>query len=222
MRYGKLCLWIGLVLSVWAGGGCGKKAGSQMDTGRFEGSVYRNDYLALTVTLPADWHVQDQQSVKDSFETGEKVMAGSNDNMRAALQAASSKTFNLVTVFKYPMGSPVAYNPQFNCVAEGVSHLPGIQTGGDYLFHVRRLLESGQMKFTFPREVYIETLSGVEFHVLTAQLALMPTKIVTNEYIATVRKGYTLLFILSYTTDEERTELRNILSTISLAPLAKQ
>ncbi len=31
------------------------------------------------------------------------------------------------------------------------------------------------MKFSFPREVYIETLAGVEFHVLTAELALLPT-----------------------------------------------
>ncbi len=44
----------------------------------------------------------------------------------------------------------------------------------------------------------------------------------TNEYFATVRKGYALVLILSYTTEEERTELRNILSTMTLSPLAKQ
>ncbi len=221
MRYGVLYLWIVLATSVLFGLGCGKKAGDQMDAGRLEGSVYHNDYLGLGITLPADWHIQDPQSVQEGVETGEKIIAGRNENMRVAMEAGKSKTVNLVTAFKHPMGAPVAYNPQINCVAEDVSHLPGIQTGGDYLFHARRLLESGQMKFSFPRDVYIETFSGVEFHVLTAELALLPTKVVTNEYYATVRKGYTLLFILSYSTPEERTELRNILTAMTLTSLAK-
>lgn len=221
MRYGGFCLWMVLALGAWAGGGCGKKVGEQMNAGRFEGSVYRNDYLGLVITLPADWHIQDPESVREGVRTGEKIIAGGNENMLAAMEANQSKTLNLVSAFKFPMGAPVAYNPQFNCVAENVSHLPGIQTGGDYLFHAKRNLESSQMRFSFPRDMYVETLAGVEFHVLTARLALLPTKIITNEYLATVRKGHTLLFILSYSTDEERTELRNILGTMTLSPMAK-
>ena len=114
------------------------------------------------------------------------------------------------------MGPPVPYNPTITCVAEGVSHLPGIKTGGDYLFHAKRLLEAGQMKFTFPREVYTETLAGVEFHVLTAELALLPTNLMKQEYFATIRKGYTLLLIISYSTEEEKAQVRDILDTLRL------
>ncbi len=112
MRYGRLCLCIVLALGGLVECGCGKKAGEQMDAGRFEGPVYHNDYLGLTITLPSDWHVQDPQTAQQGMRTGEKIMAGSNENMRAALEAVESQTLNLVTAFKYPMGSPVAYNPQ--------------------------------------------------------------------------------------------------------------
>ena len=174
MRYGGMGLWIVAGLCVLAGG-CGKKASEQMNAGRFEGPVYHNDYLGLTITIPSAWSIQDTETARERMRTGEKVMAGSNENMQATLAANESRTLNLVTASKYADGTPVAYNPRIQCVAEGISHLPGLKTGGDYLYHAKRWLESGQMKFSFPREVYTETLAGVEFHVLTAELPLLPT-----------------------------------------------
>lgn len=222
MRYGGICLWMMIGLCVLADAGCGKKAPEQMDAGRFEGPVYHNDYLGMTITIPSGWSVQDSQTAKERMRTGSKIMAGSNENMQATLAANESRTVNLVTATRYPEGTPVAFNPRIQCIAEGVSHLPGIKTGGDYLFHAKRWLEAGQMKFSFPREVYTETLAGVEFHVLPAELPLMPTTVMKNEYLAAVRKGYTLLLILSYSTEQEKAELRGILDTLTLAPPARR
>jgi hypothetical protein len=196
-------------------GGCGKKAPEQMDAGRFEGSVYHNDYLGFTITLPSGWSVQDPQMTQQMVRTGEQIIAGHDENMKAALEASQSRNFNLFTAFQHPLGSPVPYNPSLNVVAESVAHAPGIKTGADYLFHARRLLESGRMKFAFPREVYAETLAGAEFHVMTTEVSVPPTQSVKQEYLATVRKGYVLLLILSYSTDEERAALHGILNTVT-------
>jgi hypothetical protein len=49
-------------------------------------------------------------------------------------------------------------------------NLPGIQTGADYLFHAKRMLQAGSLRFSFPREVYVQTVAGVEFHVLATEL----------------------------------------------------
>ena len=217
MRYGKSCSWIVIGLCVFAGGGCGKKASQQIGHGRFDGPVYHNDYLAFEITIPAEWSIQDRETARKMMRTGEKMMAGGDADVQAALEAGESRTVNLFTAFKYPYGSPVEHNPSINCVAEGVSHLPGIRTGGDYLFHAKRLLQAGQVRFAFPREVYTETVGGVEFHVLAAEL-LLPTKTVKQEYFATVRKGYTLLLILAYSTDEEKAALRSILDTVKFTP----
>ncbi len=221
MRNGKTCLWVVAGLWVVMCSGCGKKAAEQMDVGRFEGSVYHNDYLGLTITLPSQWSVQDPQMTQQMVRTGEQIIAGNDENLKAAFEASQSRNFNLFTAFQHPLGSPVPYNPSLNVVAESVAHAPGLKTGADYLFHARRLLESGRMQFAFPREVYAETLAGVEFHVMTTEVSVPPVESVKQEYLATVRKGYVLLLILSYSTDEERTALYDILGTMTLTPQAK-
>jgi len=218
MRYGGICLGIVLALSVLTGG-CGKKPGAEMDGGRFEGSVYHNDYLGLTVTLPPEWSVQDRELPKQTSRPGGQMLAGGSESMQTTLKEGEQRTIPLFNVFKFLPGSPVPDNPYIYACAENMSAYPGIQTGGDYLFHARRVLEAGQFKFSFPREVYVETLAGVPFHVMTTELVIPPAGKMMQEYFATVRKGYALVFTLSYWTPEERTELRNALNTKTLTPL---
>jgi hypothetical protein len=221
MRYGEICLWIVVGSCVLAGGGCGKEPSAQMDSGRFEGSVYRNDYLGMTIAIPSDWSIQDLQITRQMARTGERMIAGNDENMQAALEAGESRTVNLFNVFKHPPGSPVPYNPNIYAVAENISHSPGTQTGGDYLFHARRLLEAGRMEFSFPREVYTETLAGAEFHVMSVELTVPPAGKMMQEYFAIVRKGHVLVFILSFSNVEEKAELREVLDTMTLASQAK-
>ena len=213
MRYGNSCFWIATGLCLIACG-CGKKAGQEMDAGRFEGRVYHNDYLGFQIAIPAEWTIQDPEVARQMMRAGQKFVAGGDENVQAILEAAESRTVSLVTAFQYPQGAPVESNPNISCVAEGVAHLPGIKTGGDYLFHLRRTLQGGSLRFAFPREVYTEVVGGLEFHVLATELVVSPTKVVKNEYFATVRRGYTLLLILKYSTDEERQMLRDILATV--------
>jgi hypothetical protein len=219
MRYGGICFSIVVGLCVLAGG-CGKKPPEQMNSGRFEGSVYHNDYLGMTITIPSEWTIQDLKTTQQIARTGERMIAGSNENMRATMEARQSQTTNLFNVFKHAPGSPVPYNPSIYAVAEDISLFPGIKTGGDYLYHARRLLESGQMEFSFPRDVAIETLAGVEFHVMNVEMKVPPSGKVMQEYFATVRKGYAVVLILSFTNEQERAELRNVLNTATFAPQA--
>ncbi len=216
MQYGRACLWIAVGLCLITAVGCGKKPGRQMDVGRFEGQVYHNDYLGFEIAIPAGWTIQDPETARKMMQTGARVAAGGDENIQAALEAGASRTFNLFTAFEYPQGAPVESNPYINCVAEGVAHLPGIQTGGDYLFHVKRALQAGALRFAYPRDVYSETVAGVEFYILMTELALPPARVVKNDYYVAIRRGYALLLILKYSTDEEKAALLDILKTAKL------
>ena len=57
--------------------------------------------------------------------------------------------------------------------------------------------------------------------VMVAELDVPPAGKVTQEYFATVRKGHALMFTLSYLTEEQKTELRGILGTLTLAAQAQ-
>ena len=226
MRRDRIRLSIAAGLCVLVPLGCAKKTPEQaretveqIDGGTFEESMYRNKYLGFRLWIPPDWSIQDQQVQKQITATGVQIVAGDNKNMQAVLRAGEAQTINLLMAFKHPPGAPVAFNAVIACVAAPVSHLPGIRTGGDYLFHTRRLLEAGQLKYSFPREVHVETVGGVEVYVMPTEIALSPQIVVEQYHYATIRKGYALTLILSYATKEDGSELHHMLETMAFAPL---
>jgi len=154
--------------------GCGKKASDEIDYGAVKDSVYHNEYFGLNLTLPSEWSVQDQQIRQRVAATGVKMIAGDDKNFRAALKASEQQTVDLLMAFQHPLGSPVAYNPSITCVAERVRDMPGIVRGKDYLFHAKKLMESGQMKLQFPKDISTAKLDGVDFDVMQVLMTVGP------------------------------------------------
>jgi len=233
MRHDRICLWIAAALCTLVPLGCAKRTadqtektgeqaketGEQIDGGTFEGSMYRNKYLGFRLWIPPEWSIQDRQAQKQITDKGVQIVAGDNKNMQVVLRAGEAQAIHLLMAFRHPPGAPVAFNASIAGTAVSVSHLPGIRTGGDYLFHTRRLLEASQLKHSFPREVHVETIGGVEFHVMPTEVALSPQIVVEQYHYATIRKGYAITLILSYATKEDGNELYHILETMALAPL---
>lgn len=211
MWRGRLRLLCALALCAMSFG-CQEKVVDEIGFGAVEDGVYRNKYFGMAVAIPSGWSIQDRKSTDAIAEIGEKAIAGDDENMQAVLKAGDIRTLYLLTVFRHPLGTPVEFNPSIICVAERIRHMPGIKRGSDYLFHARKLLEAGQMKFTFPGEVYPETIGGVEFDVLEVHTSL-PTGTVKQKYYATVIKGYALNLILSFGTEEEESALDAILGS---------
>jgi hypothetical protein len=194
--------------------GCGKKASDEIDFGTFNNSVYTNNYFGLTVTIPADWSIQDQEAQRRLMKLGGNMLAGDDKNLKSLVKASELKTVNLFAAFKYPMGTPVTFNPSVMALAEKVSQLPGIKRGKDYLFFVRQTLESGQMQVSFPKDIYTERLGGVDFDVMDLELSIRGIT-VKQKYYMTIMKGYALGFIVSFTNDEEESSDQKILNTVT-------
>ena len=194
--------------------GCEKKASDEIDFGTFHDSVYWNKYFGLTLTVPSEWSIQDQDSIQRFEKIGHKIVVGEDRNLKTAVKASELLTVNLLVVFKHPVSTPVPYNPNITCVAERVRHAPGIKRGKDYLFHFRKRLESSQMDFSFPRDISAEELGGADFDVMYVEMALAGMT-VRSKYYATVAKGYVLLFAVSFTTEEEEAALQSILESVA-------
>lgn len=103
-------------------------ASDRMDYGSIEDFVYRNNYLGMSLPIPGDWQVQGEAVVKQLMESGKEALAGDDQNFKASLEAADQNSLVLLTIFRYPLGTQVAYNPGMVWVAEKVSLYPGIQT----------------------------------------------------------------------------------------------
>ena len=164
-----------------------KKASDEMDFGTFEGSLYCNEYFGMTITIPSGWSIQDKQGREQLMRTGRKIISGDDKNLDAMLKASESEIINLFAAFKHPFGAPVQYNPSITCAGERISRAPGIRSGKDYLFHVKKLLQSGQIKWSFPKKLYSELLGGIEFDVMSVELTT-PMITVKQEHYATIIK----------------------------------
>src|SRR5208283_4463560 len=72
--------------------GCGKKASDEIDFGTFNNSVYKNNYFGLTVTVPADWSIQDQEAQRRIMKLGGNMLAGEDKNLKSLMKAGELKT----------------------------------------------------------------------------------------------------------------------------------
>lgn len=194
-------------------GGCQKEIPEEIDTGAFTGSVYRNDYFGMTITIPPDWNIQEKQAMQTLKNLGKNAIKD-DKNLKAVMQASEPRTVNLFAVFKHPLGSPVPFNPSFICLAERVDHFPGIKRGKDYHYHTRKILESSQMRVQFPIEITAETIGRVEFDVLYSETSFGANLIKQKQYAAVI-KGYVLLLVITFVEEDQETALKEILKKLT-------
>lgn len=205
-----ITITIGLLLLITA---CDFKPEADIDYGTITNNIYSNNYFDISINIPDSWFVQSQAAQKALMETGSNLIAGDDKTLKSVLKESEKQTVNLFSAFKFEPGAPVNFNPSIISVAERVSHMPGIKKGSDYLFHAKKLLESGQMNYEFPNNLYTKELSGLSFDVMPAQITVNNIT-VYQDYHVVKAKDYALAFILSYSTDSEKRELDDILNKL--------
>ncbi|MCU7846157.1 MAG: hypothetical protein KZQ93_20160 [Candidatus Thiodiazotropha sp. (ex Monitilora ramsayi)] len=189
--------------------GCAKQPEEEVGYGVLENGHYTNSYFNMSVQVPKTWFVQSKAAQKELTEAGTSLLAGKNDNLKAILEESDKQSVTLLSLFKYEQGAPVPFNPSIIAVAERVKHLPGVKRGSDYLYHVKQHLNSGQLNYQFPADIYNVNISALSFDVMPAQIDTGFT-MVRQEYYAARVKDYVISVILSYSDDTDVAELKEI------------
>ncbi len=193
--------------------GCEKKATEEVDFGSITNSVYRNQYFGLTVPIPPNWSVQDQEAQRRLQQVGINAIAGEG-NLKRLLKASELQTINLFGAFKHPLGTPGDFNASVMGAAEKVRQLPGIKRGSDYLANAKKVLQAGQLEVSFPNDFYTRKIGNLDFDVLDAEMLVGKLR-VKQKYCSTIRKGYALNLIISYMSDEDLELLQKILDGVT-------
>jgi hypothetical protein len=191
------------------------KLPNNFDFGKTENGSYKNDYFDMEVLFNPNWIVQDKQEMNNAAERGSDLITSDNENLKSILKASQVNTAYLLHIFKHEVGAAVEFNPSFMIVAENTKNFPGIKNGKDYLFHAKQFLKQTQIPYSFEKEVFEKKIGDSLFHVMEARLDYMG-KIVIQEYISTVNKGFTLSFIIIYSTEEEKKELYEVINNIKI------
>ena len=184
------------------------------DYGRFNNGHYHNSFFELDMDLPSQWVLQSQTQTEHIMKSGEAIIAGNDQNMQAAIKEIDVASANLVTVFQYELGAAVNYNPNLMLLAENLKHAEGVKNGADYLFHSRKLLMQSALKFEHVDDSFDRILiNGKEFYTMHVSLNYMGLEI-KQIYYSTIQSNFSLSLILSYVTEEQKSELMKSLNSM--------
>lgn len=191
-----------------------KKQSDNFDYGYVENDIYTNEFFGATVNLPEAWIVQSKEQVENISNTGKNLIAGDNDNLKAAIKASEINSVNLLAAFENELGAAVDYNPSIMIIAENIKNLPGIKNGSDYLFQARRLIQQGQVKYDYLSENFErEIINETEFYKMKAEINYMGIEI-NQIYYSSIIKGFSFNVIISYVSDEQKEVLLKSLNSL--------
>ncbi len=187
------------------------------DYGKIEDNVYSNAFFNFKIDIPTTWSIQNKEQINNLIEKGKKIVAGDNENLKKVLEASEINSAYLLTIFKHELGSPVDYNPSLMIIAENLKLSPGIKTGGDYLFHTRKILQQTTINYhTIDDDFKQVDLNNQEFYQMNAHATLGGIAL-TQRYYSTIKNGFSINVVISFANDEQRAELEEILKSLAFS-----
>jgi hypothetical protein len=183
------------------------------DLGKTKNGIYSNHFFNFEITIPETWIGITQEELQATMETGKKLAAGDNENLKAALNATDVTVASLFGYSKYEKGAPVDFNPSIMMICENIKAAPGVKNGSDYLFQARKAMSLSAVKYDRMDSVYKKVqIGGADFYVMNAEMHFS-TVDVKQKYFAYTTNGFCLLAILTYDKEENLSELERCMHT---------
>ena len=181
------------------------------DYGKVVNGVYSNDYFNMRVPFDDSWDVQSEEERKEISDLGKELVE--DEDLKRALDASSINNASLFSAYKYEVGSNLGYNPSISIIAENISQFPQIKHGSEYLKEAQKLMAQMQMDYTFN---FVDTSKNIGHHsfdIMEVDVDYLGNSF-HQQYMATITKGFCLLLVISYDTDEQRKELEALVDDI--------
>ena len=181
-----------------------------LDYGKVTGSAYENRFFNFRMTIPFGWRVQGQD-VKDLIDQkGREEIKSNNQNANARIDDSIANTVNLLTVFKYPVGTSQDFNASLICGAQWLNNTS--MTSSQYISNARRILQGSKDQYYF-QPITTETVGGESFAVMEVETAAT----IKQKYYAQIKNGYALFFIITFVTEEDEAVLKQALRSVRFA-----
>ncbi|MES2820188.1 MAG: hypothetical protein V4812_14515 [Pseudomonadota bacterium] len=180
-----------------------------------DGSLYTNARFGLSVSKPEGWYAMDIKESMAQMQKGGAMMAGSDENMQAMMDASMKSTLPLFNFFEAPPGAAVKTNANIGAAAENVEALPGIKTGCDYLYQMKQLMAQSPLKIDFSQECQSIRINGNPFGMHSATMSVGNNE-VKQRYYACIKDRHALVLVHSYTEDKGDETLNQVMETLKL------
>ena len=207
---------VGLILaaSLVFATGCSNSAKKAITMGTLDGTKYTNEYFNFELNVPESWHIATEEEKAAITKAGQDAIAENNEKLGEQIDLSKEKTLNLMFAFRYPL-THQGVNPSVLCMAENLGLLGSVtvKSGKDYLAMTKTGMEQTGMPYTFG-EVTTEKLGDKDFDTMEATIDAGEIKL-TQKYYAAIFDGYALVFINTFSSEEEASETKGLLDTVS-------
>ena len=193
---------------------------STPDDGSVKDGVYSNTFFGFSYAYPKDWVVHGEATKAHIKELGQERVKETKALPDAVAEVALARTYQLLTVFRYQLGTPsLKDNALVQVVAEDVRHAPAIINGRVYLLNVRDVmikmgaqpLQAEPVEVVFSSQKFFrldfdQPVNGRPIH--TAMLAI-------------VSKGYGLAFIFTAVDQKDVDEMVKTMEGLKFSVTAR-
>ena len=181
------------------------------DYGTSENNIYTNAYFKLKITIPPTWTIQSKGYTDTIVSKGINKITHNNPALKPILKVKDIKDATLLMANQYKVAIPGEINPSIGITAENVIKARRIKTGEDYLIEAKKILSATNIGYTF-KNISREQINGCVFYKLNTEVK---TKSITikQDYYSTLMKGFSLSFILTYSTNKQKKGLLKIVKS---------
>lgn len=185
--------------------------------GAIENNIFTNDFLGMTMEVPGDWFVVEDQ-IKQQIQTNAYDMLSIGENVEESIKIEELKVYNLLFLFKNPVENQNEFNPSLLTIVERLDE-SNVQTENEYLKLTQSLMASNELpmgfEYTFKDEFEKESVGGNEFTVMEVVLDTLIVEI-HQKFYCKIFDDKALCFVVSYSNDEEEKEIQDIIYTLNL------
>ena len=185
-----------------------------VDSGSVTDNLYTSDFFGFTYLFPKGWSVQGEVTKKYLMDVGKALVTRGDPTKAAVMDVAEKRTYQLLTIFEHPVGTPVTFNPGLIVMAEDVSFAPGIQKGSDYLLNLKMGIEKRHPELKILREPTEQSFGGKSFFRMDVAFEISTGATVLESYSCTILNGNALTFIFFGEKPERLQSLSETLNTL--------
>lgn len=180
--------------------------------GRVDGRTYSNEYFGLEVTLPDDWLIHSKETVERVKEKGKDLIKPDDKKTIAAVEASIDRTIHLVLATPNTPGQRPRAGVQITAEPDRHGFL---KTGADYLTQLKQMTMQIKLPMEIVEDIKPVTINGVDFYVIQLKVLERGLELGQRVY-ATIRKGYALIYLTTYSNEDERKASDRIVGSIRL------
>lgn len=193
--------------------GCSNQS-KKITLGEINENTYTNDFFGMTFTIDDDWYILSREEMAAISDAGSEVLAEANEDMAKKADLAKEKTLNLLFISQHPLDQTEDTNANFFCIAENLGLLNGVavKSGKDYIDILKRNLTDTGLPYTI-HDPSSEVIGGKTFATLEVETNVEGFSI-KQKYYSILMDNYVLSFIATYFSDDDLTELNDMLAKV--------